>query len=130
MRVRVYFRDTAVIPNADCAGSRLRLPPFWKWKSFTLPTYILPVDICSRISRVPVREPPKRPSHRKHKIGLGYLQAVGLGYLTLDRSARSLSGGETQRVNLTACLGSSLTDTHHKLDSQRSAFTVKASKSS
>ena len=39
-----------------------------------------------------------------------------MGYLTLDRSARSLSGGETQRVNLTACLGSSLTDTLFALD--------------
>ena len=39
---------------------------------------------------------------------LGYLDEVGLGYLTLDRPTRSLSGGETERVNLTACLGTRL----------------------
>ncbi|MCL2824530.1 MAG: excinuclease ABC subunit A, partial [Polyangiaceae bacterium] len=39
---------------------------------------------------------------------LGYLSKVGLGYLTLDRQAQSLSGGEAQRVSLTAALGASL----------------------
>ena len=33
---------------------------------------------------------------------LGYLEAVGLGYLTLDRTLRTLSGGEARRVALTA----------------------------
>ena len=41
---------------------------------------------------------------------------VGLGYLSLDRASNTLSGGETQRVNLTACLGASLTDTLFALD--------------
>src|SRR5437899_2257767 len=36
---------------------------------------------------------------------LNYLCEVGVGYLTLDRSTRTLSGGEVQRVNLTTCLG-------------------------
>jgi excinuclease ABC subunit A len=39
---------------------------------------------------------------------LTYLEKVGLGYLTLDRQARTLSGGEAQRVTLTAALGTSL----------------------
>src|SRR5439155_6747404 len=39
---------------------------------------------------------------------LNYLCDVGVGYLTLDRSTRTLSGGEVQRVNLTTCLGASL----------------------
>jgi len=39
---------------------------------------------------------------------LGYLERVGLGYLTLERQARTLSGGEAQRVTLTAALGTSL----------------------
>jgi len=39
---------------------------------------------------------------------LEYLTKVGLGYLTLDRQARTLSGGESQRVTLTAALGTSL----------------------
>ena len=47
---------------------------------------------------------------------LRYLQQVGLGYLTLDRSSKTLSGGEVQRVNLTSCLGTSLVDTLFVLD--------------
>src|SRR5688500_14006369 len=38
---------------------------------------------------------------------LGYLCQVGLGYLTLDRQSRTLSGGEVQRINLTTALGTS-----------------------
>ena len=41
---------------------------------------------------------------------------IGLGYLTLDRPTRTLSGGETQRVNLTACLGSKLVNMLYVLD--------------
>jgi len=47
---------------------------------------------------------------------LAYLDQVGLGYLTLDRPTRSLSGGETERVNLTTCLGSRLVNTLFVLD--------------
>src|SRR5205823_2191306 len=47
---------------------------------------------------------------------LGYLAEVGLGYLTLDRPTRSLSGGETERVNLTTCLGTRLVNTLFVLD--------------
>ncbi|GDY20828.1 hypothetical protein LBMAG56_21740 [Verrucomicrobiota bacterium] len=47
---------------------------------------------------------------------LGYLVEVGLGYLTLDRPTRTLSGGETERVNLTTCLGTRLVNTLFVLD--------------
>ncbi|MBA3882367.1 MAG: excinuclease ABC subunit A [Chthoniobacterales bacterium] len=47
---------------------------------------------------------------------LTYLCDVGLGYLTLDRSTRTLSGGEVQRVNLTTCLGASLVNTLFVMD--------------
>jgi excinuclease ABC subunit A len=47
---------------------------------------------------------------------LGYLDQVGLGYLTLDRPTRSLSGGETERVSLTTCLGTRLVNTLFVLD--------------
>ncbi len=47
---------------------------------------------------------------------LGYLDRIGLGYLTLDRQARTLSGGEAQRVSLTTALGSGLVNTLYVLD--------------
>ena len=47
---------------------------------------------------------------------LRYLIEVGLGYLTLDRQSRSLSGGEVQRINLTTALGTSLVNTLFVLD--------------
>jgi excinuclease ABC subunit A len=47
---------------------------------------------------------------------LGYLEEVGLGYLTLDRPLRTLSGGEARRVALTASLGSSLVNMLYVLD--------------
>src|SRR5437588_2178149 len=47
---------------------------------------------------------------------LNYLREVGVGYLTLDRSTRTLSGGEVQRVNLTTCLGASLVNTLFVMD--------------
>jgi excinuclease ABC subunit A len=47
---------------------------------------------------------------------LAFLNDVGLSYLTLDRPTRSLSGGETERVNLTTCLGTRLVNTLFVLD--------------
>jgi len=44
------------------------------------------------------------------------LMDVGLGYLTLSRLANSLSGGESQRIQLTRCLGSNLTNSLYILD--------------
>lgn len=47
---------------------------------------------------------------------LRYLCEVGLGYLSLDRQSRTLSGGEVQRINLTTALGTSLVNTLFVLD--------------
>ncbi len=47
---------------------------------------------------------------------LGFLNEVGLGYLTLDRLSSTLSGGESQRINLATSLGSSLVGSLYILD--------------
>lgn len=47
---------------------------------------------------------------------LGFLEDVGLGYLTLDRLSSTLSGGESQRINLATSLGSSLVGSLYILD--------------
>jgi excinuclease ABC subunit A len=47
---------------------------------------------------------------------LGFLDDVGVGYLTLDRQTRTLSGGEAQRITLANALGSRLVDTLYVLD--------------
>ncbi len=47
---------------------------------------------------------------------LGYMHDVGLGYLTLDRLSSTLSGGESQRINLSTSLGSNLTGSLYILD--------------
>ncbi|NIP56754.1 MAG: excinuclease ABC subunit A, partial [Gemmatimonadetes bacterium] len=53
---------------------------------------------------------------RELRSRLSFLVEVGLGYLTLDRQTRTLSGGEAQRINLANSLGSSLVDTLYVLD--------------
>jgi len=64
------------------------------------------------------RQPHDAISHALSEVRsrLAYLEEVGLGYLTLDRPTRTLSGGETERVNLTACLGTRLVNTLFVLD--------------
>ncbi|MCI1753154.1 MAG: AAA family ATPase [Flavobacteriales bacterium] len=47
---------------------------------------------------------------------LRYLDEVGVGYLTLDRRSNTLSGGETQRIDLATSLGSSLVGSMYILD--------------
>ena len=61
----------------------------------------------TRVSETIVRELTDR---------LDFMAAVGLGYLSLDRQARSLSGGEMQRIRLSGSLGSRLVDTLYVLD--------------
>lgn len=64
----------------------------------------------------PARHEPLGILFEELQARLGFLVEVGLGYLTLDRPTRTLSGGETERVNLTTCLGSRLVNTLYVLD--------------
>ena len=53
---------------------------------------------------------------RQINLKLGFLMRVGIGYLTLNREAKTLSGGESQRINLANQLSSRLTGTLYVLD--------------
>ncbi len=121
MHVRVFlskYRDYFLCDK--CKGHRLKKESnFWKWHSMSLPElYQLSIDdLLKKLKEFELSGNPKSDLAIENIITrLGYLQDVGLGYLSLNRASKSLSGGETQRVNLTACLGASLTDTLFALD--------------
>lgn len=122
MHVRVFLsKYRAYVECPACAGTRL-VPEarYWHWRGSTLPElYQLPVaELLPLLQEHPLPTGPQGLVSAQEAIltRLSYLHEVGLGYLTLDRSSRSLSGGETQRVNLTTCLGTSLVDTLFVLD--------------
>jgi excinuclease ABC subunit A len=128
MHVRVFLsRYRAYNRCPACGGARLQPEALcWKWHRQTLPQlYQLPVtDLLNLVESAPAKPHPSlRPgthsadlAHDSIVTRLRYLQQVGLGYLTLDRASRTLSGGEVERVNLTSCLGTSLVDTLFVLD--------------
>ncbi len=67
--------------------------------------------------RIPERlEPVARPILKEVRERLGFLSQVGLGYLSLDRSARSLAGGESQRIRLATQIGTRLRGVLYVLD--------------
>ncbi len=80
----------------------------------------LPIDRCRRFfQQLHVQEPLDKATAllvSEIRSRLRYLCQVGLGYLTLDRQSRTLSGGEVQRINLTTALGTSLVNTLFVLD--------------
>ncbi len=128
MHVRVFlskYRAYSTCP--DCHGARLQPEAlWWKWRGRTLPDlYQLPVSELVELLEKEGGGGEAAPKKERHQRDLAYegmltrlryLCEVGLGYLTLDRPTRTLSGGETERVNLTTCLGSSLVETLFVLD--------------
>jgi len=76
-------------------------------------------DALDFLARLPLTEHQKQISRApvaQLRSRLGFLQQVGLGYLSLDRTLRTLSGGEVQRVSLTSALGSNLVNMLYVLD--------------
>jgi len=123
MHVRVLlsrYRNYTLCP--DCQGGRFAPDTLhFRWDGLTAP----------ELMRLPVKELHAFLAARRVAMAadptadllagevqsrLGYLLDVGLGYLTLERPTRSLSGGETARVNLTTCLGTALVNTLFVLD--------------
>ena len=125
MHVRVFLsRYRAYVPCPSCNGTRFQEETlYWKWQGFTLPElYNLSIGELRELLK-PLEEQISKSSHSPVDLAarsilsrLGYLVQVGVEYLTLNRTSRTLSGGESQRVNLTSCLGTSLTDTLFVLD--------------
>ena len=128
MHVRVFLsRYRAYNQCPDCHGARLQPDALcWKWRGRTLPElYQLPISELLAAVESDTSLAARHSSHEAHSASIAhdsivtrlrYLSQVGLGYLTLDRTSRTLSGGEVQRVNLTSCLGTSLVDTLFVLD--------------
>jgi excinuclease ABC subunit A len=81
---------------------------------------LLPIDrvrtFFDRISFTGVMDEATELLLDEVRARLKFLCDVGLGYLTLDRQSRTLSGGEVQRINLTTALGTSLVNTLFVLD--------------
>ena len=122
MHVRVFLsRWRAYESCPQCHGRRFREESLlWRWQGKSLPElYSLPVsDLRAMLAPLAPKDSRHPADHALEAIlaRLGYLEAVGLGYLALDRLSRTLSGGEVQRVNLTSCLGACLSDTVFVLD--------------
>ena len=128
MHVRVFLsRYRSYTTCSACRGKRLQpealcfkingltLPDLWSLSiSDLLPFFSsLITDHCSLGT---YSDPTLNLVLTEISSRLSYLDQVGLGYLTLDRPTRTLSGGEVERVNLTTCLGASLTGTLFVLD--------------
>ena len=123
LHVRVFLsKYRSAYPCETCSGTRLVDQALW----FTIGN-----NNISAISGLPISELSKFFRNLKlNKYDLeisaeilkqiisriGFLLKVGLDYLTLSRLAKTLSGGEAQRVNLSCQLGSSLTETLYILD--------------
>ena len=123
MHVRVLLsRYRRYLPCAACGGTRLKPEALL----FRVGGRTLPELEALPIAEVEALLPPVRPpaaSDAATDLLLGevrgrlrFLVDVGLGYLTLARQSRTLSGGEAQRVSLATALGSSLTSTLYVLD--------------
>lgn len=130
MHVRVFLsRYRAYNPCPTCGGLRLQPESLcWKWQGRTLPElYQMPVSdllgLLKPAAQSATLEAFAASEKRQRDLAfdsiltrLRYLEQVGLGYLTLDRPSKTLSGGEVERVSLTSCLGTSLVDTLFVLD--------------
>jgi len=109
-------------PCPDCLGSRLRreaLNVHIQGKNILdlgeMPVSDL-VAFFDGLSLPPTHEQVADRLLKEIKGRLRYLHDIGLTYLTLSRQFRTLSNGEAQRINLSAALGSGLTDTLYVLD--------------
>lgn len=114
------YRGKTICP--DCGGSRLRREALYvKVGGLTIADVVkMPVaDLRRWFDELQLDATDAQIARRlltEIRTRIGYLCDVGLDYLTLDRLSSSLSGGESQRINLATSLGSSLVGSLYILD--------------
>ena len=114
------YRGKTVCP--DCHGTRLRKEATWVkvgGKSITELVEMSIINLKDWFDHLQLTEHEEQIAKRlltEIKNRVGFLAEVGLGYLTLNRQSNTLSGGESQRINLTTSLGSSLVGSLYILD--------------
>jgi excinuclease ABC subunit A len=114
------YRGKTTCP--DCNGTRLRKDASYvKVNDYSLIDMVLMpvhklVKVFKNLSLNQYEEQVAKRLLTEIRNRLGYLCDVGLGYLTLNRLSNTLSGGESQRINLATSLGSSLVGSMYILD--------------
>lgn len=114
------YRGKTICP--DCHGTRLRKEATWVkvgGKSITELVEMPIINLKDWSDHLQLTEHEEQIAKRlltEIKNRVGFLAEVGLGYLTLNRQSNTLSGGESQRINLTTSLGSSLVGSLYILD--------------
>ena len=114
------YRGKTICP--DCHGTRLRKEATWVkvgGKSITELVEMPIINLKDWFDHLQLTEHEEQVAKRlltEIKNRVGFLAEVGLGYLTLNRQSNTLSGGESQRINLTTSLGSSLVGSLYILD--------------
>ena len=124
VHVRVFLsRYRREFGCPECGGSRLRPEASWfRINDLTISdVWKLPVDDLLMFFRPLLEGASAGQQHLLTALQevvsrIEYMSQIGLGYLTLDRQSRTLSGGESQRVNLTSILGARLVHTTLVLD--------------
>ena len=123
MHIRVLLsKYRTYVPCKACRGARLKPDALlWRVNDRTIhDVMLLPIDRCheffNELKLPALLDEADDLLLTEIRTRLRYLVDVGLGYLTLDRQSRTLSGGEVQRVNLTTALGTSLVNTLYVLD--------------
>lgn len=123
MHVRIFLsKYRGFEPCSKCSSSRLKKEALcvkvhekniWDLNRMTIE------DLRQHFTKLELSEHEKDiagPVLLEIRNRLRFLDEVGLGYLTLERASRTLSGGEAQRINLATSLGSALVDTLYVLD--------------
>ncbi len=121
--IRVFLRQYQLAKTCPgCSGARLKpeaLAVRVAGKTIAEAAALTAVDLAAWLDRLEL--PAFQQTVADHILGelrgrVGFVTDVGLGYLTLDRLTRTLSGGEAQRIALSNALGSHLVDTLYVLD--------------